>query len=200
MKKLALTIVIALAMLPCRSFGQSFSALWKQADEAAGKDLPKTQIEILEKIEAKAEGEKAYGQLLKASLKKAQVEAEVAPDSLRPAVEHLEWRCAAAADPVLKAVYAAVLCRIYTDNAALSDSSEAVAKRYKRMAMADPKALAAARAGAFEPVVVNGFNGKIFNDDMLSVVGYEVEDFQTLYDHYHADTWGSVRALPPSRR
>ena len=125
-------------MLPCRSFGQSFSALWKQADEAAGKDLPKTQIEILEKIEAKAEGEKAYGQLLKASLKKAQVEAEVAPDSLRPAVERLERRCAAA-DPVLKAVYAAVLCRIYTDNAALSDSSEAVAKRYKRMAMADPK-------------------------------------------------------------
>ena len=187
MKKLALTIVIALAMLPCRSFGQSFSALWKQADEAAGKDLPKAQIEILEKIEAKAEGEKAYGQLLKASLKKAQVEAEVAPDSLRPAVERLERRCAAAADPVLKAVYAAVLCRIYTDNAALSDSSEAVAKRYKRMAMADPKALAAARAGAFEPVVVGGYNGKIFGDDMLSVVGYEVEDFQTLYDHYHAE-------------
>ena len=64
-------------MLPCPSLGQSFTALWKQADEAAGKELPKTQIEILEKIEAKAEGEKAYGQLLKASLKKAQVEAEV---------------------------------------------------------------------------------------------------------------------------
>ena len=187
MKKFALNIVMALAMLPCPSLGQSFTALWKQADEAAGKDLPKTQVDILGKIEVKAEGEKAYGQLLKASLKKAQVEAEVAPDSLRPAVERLERRCAAASDPVLKAVYAAALCRIYTDNAALSDSSEAVAKRYKLMAMADPKALAAARADAFEPVVVGGYNGKIFGDDMLSVVGYEVEDFQTLYDHYHAE-------------
>ena len=53
MKKFALNIVMALAMLPCPSLGQSFTALWKQADEAAGKDLPKTQIEVLEKIEAK---------------------------------------------------------------------------------------------------------------------------------------------------
>ena len=186
MKKFALNIVMALAMLPCPSLGQSFTALWKQADEAAGKDLPKTQIEVLEKIEAKAEGEKAYGQLLKASLKKAQVEAEVAPDSLRPAVERLGQRCNAASDPVLKAVYAAVLCRIYTDNAALSDSSAAIAASYKRMAMTNPKVLAEARADAFEPVVIGGFNGKIFGGDMLSVVGYEVEDFQTLYDHYHA--------------
>lgn len=186
MKKLASVIAVALAMLPCQLFGQSFSALWKQADEAAGKDLPKTQIEILEKIEAKSEAEKAYGQLLKASLKKARVEAEVAPDSLRPAVERLGLRCNTAADPVLKAVYAAVLSRVYTDNAALSDSSAAIAAIYKRMAMDNPKALAAARADAFEPMVVNGFNGKIFGGDMLSVVGYEVEDFQTLYDYYHA--------------
>ena len=36
MKKFALNIVMALAMLPCPSLGQSFTALWKQAEAVEG--------------------------------------------------------------------------------------------------------------------------------------------------------------------
>ncbi len=186
MKKLALSIVVALALLPVSMFGQSYSALWKQADEAADKDLPKTRIGILEKIEAKARAEKAYGQLLKAGLLKARVAAEVAPDSLRPAVDRLAAQCHGADDPVLKAVCAAVLYRIYTANPDVDDSASVLAGRYKAMAMADVGALARTKADAFSPMVTEGYNGKIFGDDMLSVVGYEVGDFGALYNHYHA--------------
>lgn len=186
MKKFALSIVVALAMLPVTLFAQSYSALWKQADEAASKDLPKTRMGVLEKIEAKAAAEKAYGQLLKAGLLRARIASEVAPDSLRPAVERMAAGYGEAADPVLKAVYAAVLFRIYTLNPAVDDSSQVLAGRYKAAAMASRQALAGAKAGDFGPLVVDGYNGKIFGDDMLSVIGYEVGDFKALYDHYLA--------------
>ena len=55
-------------------FGQSYSELWKKANEAEQKDLPQTQYEVLQKIVTKAEQEKAYGQLLKAELNAAQEE------------------------------------------------------------------------------------------------------------------------------
>jgi hypothetical protein len=59
-------------MIPFSLFGQTYSALWKQAADAEKKDLPQTQIEALRQIVEKAEREKAYGQLLKAELKAEQ--------------------------------------------------------------------------------------------------------------------------------
>ena len=185
MKKLLQNIISLLLLVPASVAGQSYSTLWKQAGEASDKDLPQTQMAVLDRIKAKAEKEKEYGQLLKAELLRMKVCSEVAPDSLKPAVERLRNKCAAASDAVLKAVRAAVLCRIYNGHPELDDSAKAIADGYRRMAMADAGALAAVRTEAFEPVVLNGYNGRIFNDDMLSVVGYEVEDFQTLYDYYH---------------
>ena len=177
-------IILALAMLPATVAGQSYVAMWKQADEAAGKDLPKTQMEVLGRIAAKAEAAGDYGQLLKAELLRARVGADIAPDSLLPAVERMEQRRDAAADAVLRSVYAAVLYRIYSDNPTLVADSKARADSCRRLAMASPEALAAARSADYEPMVIDGYNSKIFGGDMLSVIGYEVEDFGTLYEHY----------------
>lgn len=171
-------------MLPATVAGQSYVAMWKQADEAAGKDLPKTQMEVLGRIAAKAEAAGDYGQLLKAELLRARVGADIAPDSLLPAVERMEQRRDAAADAVLRSVYAAVLYRIYSDNPTLVADSKARADSCRRLAMASPEALAAARSADYEPMVIDGYNSKIFGGDMLSVIGYEVEDFGTLYEHY----------------
>ena len=44
---------------------QTYSSLWKQADDALEKDLPQTRIEVLRKIGAKAEKEGDYGQMMK---------------------------------------------------------------------------------------------------------------------------------------
>ena len=74
--------ILFIMMLPMWLFGQSYSELWKKAKEAEDKDLPKTQYEVLQKIVAKAEKEKAYGQLLKAELNAAQVMSVIA--AVRP--------------------------------------------------------------------------------------------------------------------
>ena len=44
--------ILFMMMLPMWLFGQSYSELWKKANEAEEKDLPKTQYEVLQKIVA----------------------------------------------------------------------------------------------------------------------------------------------------
>ena len=58
MRKYVFLLVVM--MLPMWLFGQSYSELWKKANEAEQKDLPQTQYEVLKKIVTKAEQEKAY--------------------------------------------------------------------------------------------------------------------------------------------
>ena len=163
MKKFILLLIVM--MLPMWLFGQSYSELWKKANEAEGKDLPKTQYEVLQKIVAKAEKEKAYGQLLKAELNAAQVMSVIAPDSFK--------------DEVLRLVYQTVLYRVISDNSDL----EMQAKRPELT----PKLceqLAQVKESVYEPFVQKGADSHYFNNDLLSVVGYELDDLQPLYDYY----------------
>ena len=90
MKQKTFFIIVAMMLLvPMGLFGQTYSDLWKEVRQAQNKDLPKTAISHLEKIEKKAQTEKAYGQLMRSTLLHAQLMAEVAPDSLAPAVVRL---------------------------------------------------------------------------------------------------------------
>ena len=82
----AFIIVAVFLLMPMGLFGQTYNDLWKQVNQAQNKDLPKTAISHLEKIEKKAQTEKAYGQLMQSTLMHAKLMAEVAPDSLAPAV------------------------------------------------------------------------------------------------------------------
>lgn len=185
MKKIILSVIMVVVLIPLSVMAQTYSSLWNQVKAAESKDLPKTQMKILGQIEAKAEAEKNYGQLLKAVLQSAKIETNVSPDSLRPVVEGLTAREHVATDSVLKAIYAAVLYRIYSDNKAeLGDDADTLASKYRRMAMACPGRLAAARATDYEPLVVKGYNASVFGGDMLSVIGYEVEDFMTMHEWY----------------
>ena len=114
MRNIRRLTLVAVLLLPLTVAAQTYTALWTQEQAAEKKDLPKTQLGVLRKIAAKAAGEKAYGQLMKAELKTMTVETIVSPDSLMPALRRLETRERTEADGVAKAVYAAVLYRIYT--------------------------------------------------------------------------------------
>lgn len=187
MRNIRRLTLVAVLLLPLTVAAQTYTALWTQEQAAEKKDLPKTQLDVLRKIAAKAAGEKAYGQLMKAELKTMSVETMVSPDSLMPALRRLETRERTEVDGVAKAVYAAVLYRIYTDNARrIGEGSDTVAARYRRLAMAVPEKLAAAKGTDYEPLVERGYNASVFGGDMLSVVGYEVEDFMTMYHWYKA--------------
>ena len=90
----------ALLLISMGITAQTYQQWWKQVEEARQKDLPQTAIQHLKKIEAKAQKERAYGQLLKSTLLHARLQAEVAPDSLRPAVSRLENQFQSVKDPV----------------------------------------------------------------------------------------------------
>lgn len=184
MKK-TITLVIIAMMLSLTAVAQTYASLWAQEKAAEGKDLPKTQMKVLCQIEDKAAQEKNYGQMMKAMLKTVRLKTAVSTDSLASAVERIVQKESVEKDDVAKAVLNAVLYRIYKDNAhQMGEGADSMAVRYRKQAMASPEKLAAARAADYEPLVIKGYNASVFGGDMLSVVGYEVEDYKTMLDWY----------------
>ena len=179
MKRTVFTILMTLVGMTL--FGQTYSALWKQAEEAEKKDLPRTQYDVLMKIVNKAQKEGEYGQLMAAELDGSRVMGTIAPDSLLPAVERMEQRYQTATDKALAAVYATVLKKIYTDNRQLEKDPKDLTVTLDAETC---QRLAAVKAADYKPLVTIGRDSKLFNDDMLSVVGYELRDFHPLHDYY----------------
>ncbi len=175
---------ILLAMvLPMMVLADTYPALWKKVAEAQSKDLPKTQMQWLDQIIAKAQGGSDYGQLLKAQLMRAAVQTQVAPDSARAELERIEDREAAAKDPALKAVYATVLGKLYAQRVG-GDDDEAKSRQWFAEALKQPEVLARRRCADYEPAVVTGVDSKIFGDDLLHVIGMEAGAYATLHDYY----------------
>ena len=184
MKYRLFVIVAAILMVPMGLLGQTYQTLWKQVEEAQNKDLPKTALTHLQKIEAKAAKEQAYGQLLKSTLLHARLHAEVAPDSLRPAVSRLEQQEQATKDVALKAVYDAVLSIVYQNNRKLGDDWETKSKDYATKALAHPDALAAQKTDSYVPFVIKGKDSELYEHDLLSVIGAELGAWQELHQYY----------------
>ena len=170
---------IFLLMIPMWLFGQSYTELWKKAAEAERKDLPQTQYKALQAIVAKAEREKAYGQLLKAELNAARVMGAIAPDSLKPAVERIRQRGTSTQDEVLCLVYQTVLYRVVINNSALEMKAEKPVLTPQLC-----ERLAQVKEDSYVPFVIKGSDSRYFNHDLLSIVGYELDDLAPLYDYY----------------
>lgn len=187
MRQLILMMAFVGALLGVQpANAQTFDQLWKRHNEVAEKDLPKTQIDVLEKIAAKAQKEKAYGQLLAASLKKASVQNIVSPDSLQPIVDDLAARAAEAEkkDEALAAIYNAVLYEIFHENSALGDDRADQAKAFRAKAMAHPDVLAATKATGFTPLITDGIDATIFGDDLLNIIARQTNSHALARDYY----------------
>ena len=177
---------MVMTMIPNPMNADNYTALWKQADEALEKDLPKTEQQWLGQIMEKARSEKAYGQLLKAELRMAKSLMAVSPDSLLPAVNRLrEAEVNARKDePVLSMVYAAVLGHLYKSYEELGDDHEAISADYFVRSLAQPELLAKHKALDYAPLVVEGKDSRIFYNDLLSVIGFEAGNMELLHSYY----------------
>lgn len=185
MNKKALTIIAILLLIPMWIYGQTYQSLWKQVKNAENEDLPQTAMKHLAVIEKKAKAEKAYGQLMKASLYYVQLQTEISPDSLAPAVRRLEKEEAAASDDVLRAVYDAVLYRIYQENRSLGeDDWEEKVQVWREKALVNPDALAKVKTHVYTPFVETGKDAEIYDNDMLSVIGYELGAWEWMHAYY----------------
>lgn len=186
MNKTIFTIIAFAAVSIGQVAGQTYTALWNQEKAAESKDLPRTQIEVLGKIQAKAAAANDYGQLLKAEMKSAALICGLSGDSLPGVVDRLTAKEQKSKDAVLRAVYSALLYKIYAGELMSGYMQDSLAARYKTRAVADVKALAATKISAYEPFVVKGYNASVFGSDMLSVIGYETCNYETMHHHYSA--------------
>ena len=186
MKRLFLAIIVLVHLVPMEMMADGYTTLWKQVQEAQQKDLPQTQIQVLDKIIVKATTDKSYGHLLKAQLAKASAQTMVSPDSMDVFVNELKnaERKAAENNPVLAAVYQSVLGRIYRDSPNMGDDQQQVSKDYYAQSMSNPALLASQVANGYEPMVLEGTDSKIFYNDLLHVLGFEAGDYQAMHDYY----------------
>ena len=197
-KKVLLTVVCLMALSHLEVMAQSYTALWKQVSDAQSKDLPKTELEVLDKIAKKAQAERSYGQLLKASLRHVAVQTQISPDSLDVELERVKGDLTQAeksGNRVLAAVWQSVMGRVYKEKSdsygyrlGADDPDKAEYKRisaeYYAKSMEPKEQLSHQTAKGYEPALVEGADSHIFGGDLLHVLGIEAGDYQTLHDWY----------------
>ena len=145
MKKAIVSFVLSL-MFPLVLFADGYTSLWKQYNEAETKDLPKTQIKILNNIIAQAKAGKSYGNLLKAEFDKVATASGISDELFQSELSALKKAAgeASAVDPALAAVYNCALGCSYSLVAKshyTSDSTN-LSREYFDNALSDPEMLA----------------------------------------------------------
>lgn len=185
MKQIVALLTLLFCLLPLSAGADNYTQLWKQFEQVQLKDLPKTQLEVLEKISKQATRERAYGHLVKAELLSVTVLSSLSPDSLLPARIRLETREREASDKVLKAVYNLVIGKLYENGYMDADNTARTKECYAR-ALENPDLLASVQDASYAPLVEVGVDSKVFNHDLLHVVGFEIGAFDTLHKYYEA--------------
>ena len=195
MKKTIIAIAAAM-MMPFALFADGYSQIWKQYERAKDKDLPKTQIQLLDQISTHALKDKSYGNLLKAEIDRLVLCSRISGDSLKPSVQRVEnmARQAEKTDAALAAVYNCVLGDVYAsvDNNADFTDAKNKSREFFKKALANPDVLAKTRALGYVPFVRKGIDGEIFNNDLLSIIGYKADEYRLLNKYY--DKAGNRRA------
>ena len=207
MKRTLSLIILVTLFSTLGIHADEYTTLWKQVSEAQDKDLPKSEIAALKIIIDKAATEHRYGQLLKAELLNLSVVTKFSPDSLLPAVNTLKTRLKSIGDSdhAAAAVYNCALGILYRDNHELGENSDQVSRDYFKAAMAHPQALAAYKAPDLEPAIVKGVDSKLFDNDLLSVIAYETQDFAALNKFYrvsgnrHGEMLSALEMLKANR-
>lgn len=184
MKKLTFTLILlAMSIFSINAEAISYTALWKQFKDAQDKDLPKEQVSILDQIIVKAETANDYGQLLKAQLLRIHTRSAVSPDSLSADIDRLVAKRKASKDIPMNAILDCVLHRYYTYYF-VPQQDRRMAADYAKSALEHPDVLASTSTSGYEPAVAVGADSRIFNNDLLHVVGMEVGNIQLIHDFY----------------
>lgn len=185
MKKLVFSTFLLL-LFAVNIMADNYALLWKQVENARNKDLPKSELALLRDISSLAKREGRYGQLVCAELKCIPVITSVSLDSLQPAVSRLieQEKQAEKYNSVLAAVYQSVLGRIYNENPQLGANYKALSREYFTKSLSNPSLLAAHKDSEYIPFIIKGYDSKIFDNDLLSILGFEAEDYQVMHKYY----------------
>ncbi|MCF0201919.1 MAG: hypothetical protein HUK08_01005 [Bacteroidaceae bacterium] len=137
-------------------------------------------MNILGHIEDKAAKEKAYVHLFKSQMLSVSITLNIMPDSTNALFDAIREKALEAEknDRVAGAIY----------NLALYKGAETFVitnkEEYKQKAFADKSLLAATKTAGWKDIITLGKSSEIYDNDMLSLMGYCVQDYKMLYDYY----------------
>ena len=174
--------------IPLSTDAQSLDDLWRQVEEAQRKDHPQTAMKLLQQIADRAEQQKDYGQILTAEFRYASCLTTVSPDSLGSALNRLEQKreqCQKS-NPALSAIYSALLAHAYKINIYVDETYTDLAAQRKKDAFANLDVLARTQAKNYTPAVVTRVDSKMFNNDLLHVLAFELREYELMRSYYEA--------------
>ena len=188
MKKTIIAFAAAM-MMPFALFADGYTQMWKKYETAKNKDLPKTQIQLLDQITSHALKDKSYGNLLKAEIDRLTLYSRISGDSLKPYLARVENRARQTekTDAVLAAVYNCVLGDAYSvvDNCSADfPDAKDKGKGFFKKALSNPELLARTSALGYVPFVKKGVDSEIFNNDLLSIIGCKAGEYRLLNSFY----------------
>ena len=161
---------------------RSYHSLWRQVYKYSVADLPRSQLEVLSIIKAKAMKEKNYGMMMTAELMGASIVRELEPDSLSNIVHEImeEERVAESKNPLLATAYQVILLNLPP----VKGIDALQFEPFREKVMANMPLLAVHQAEIFSPLISIGEDSRIFGNDLLSVVGKQTQHLQQLHEYY----------------
>ncbi len=177
MKRILTILLLSVLALGMSAQGD-YTSLWKQVEKAQEKDQPKTALSAVKKIEAKAEKEKHYGNLLAALFTERNILQEISPDSVAPMEKRMEAKHKELEKtaPIAACIYQVVKNgrnKNIVDSLLYHTTPEIVNELTKEN-----------EALKYIPLVEKGIDSKYFNHDLISLIAHKVNNFEPLVRYY----------------
>lgn len=176
-----MTTLIAAFGISMGTSAQSYDKLWQEAKAHVDNDLPKSAVEVVNKIQQKAVVEGNDAQLLRAMLTQRMLGAELSADSVAPWLQRMEVALAAETKPAMQALWYVALAKCYEGtnygqvlvidgNALTYDALQQRAKAHYEASLANPDALADARVDNYLPLFTKHEGSACYHNDLLHVM------------------------------
>lgn len=176
-----ITTLIAAFGISMGAPAQSYDKLWQEAKAHVDNDLPKSAIEVVNKIQQKAVAEGNEAQLLRVMLTQRMLGAELSADSVAPWLQRMEVALAAETKPAMQALWHVALAKCYEgtnygqvlviDGKTLAyDALQQRAKAHYEASLTNLDALADARVDNYLPLFTTHEGSACYHNDLLHVV------------------------------
>lgn len=176
-----MTTLIAAFGISMGASAQSYDKLWQEAKAHVDNDLPKSAIEMVNKIQQKAVAEGNDAQLLRVMLTQRMLGAELSADSVAPWLQRMEAALAAETKPAMQALWHVALAKCYEGtsygqvlvidgNTLTHDAQQQRAKTHYEASLTNLDALADARVDNYLPLFTKHEGSACYHNDLLHVV------------------------------
>lgn len=176
-----ITTLIAAFGISMGASAQSYDKLWQEAKAHVDNDLPKSAIEVVNKIQQKAVAEGNDAQLLRVMLTQRMLGAELSADSVAPWLQRMEVALAAETKPAMQALWHVALAKCYEgtsygqvlviDGKTLTyDALQQRAKAHYEASLTNLDALADARVDDYLPLFTTHEGSACYHNDLLHVL------------------------------